>query len=117
MRHSIIKFTNTTSVVLFGLLVVLMPLTTDQNLAPPTSIEFTSADVQKPCISLVTPVQKTKHLVWKVEWSDGKRLTLLPCKYEDSRHCYWQADTMGDGYGTSFVHARRKHWFLNHYAS
>lgn len=28
---------------------------------------------------------------------------LPPCKYEDSQHCYWDADTMGNGQGHDVV--------------
>lgn len=117
MRHTIIKLSNTGLMFGLMLLLVVLPRTTDPDLAPPSPIEFVSAETQKPYVSRVTPVEKRVHTVWRVEWSDGKRLTLWPCKYEDSRHCYWQADTMGNGYGTSFVHARQKHWFLNYYAA
>lgn len=118
MRHYLIKSTNCGLLVGLALLLVWLPRTTDPNLAPPPpqDVEFVSAQVVKPYVSLVTPVQKPKHLVWKVEWSDGKRLTLWPCVFEDSRHCYWQADKMGNKVGTSFVHARQKVWFLDAYA-
>ncbi|MGW0682888.1 hypothetical protein ACWD2L_05940 [Streptomyces sp. NPDC002754] len=29
--------------------------------------------------------------------------TLKPCRNEDSRHCYWDADTMGNGEGHDVV--------------
>lgn len=30
-------------------------------------------------------------------------ITLVPCSEEDSHDCYWDASTMGNGTGTSFV--------------
>ena len=117
MRHSIIKFTNTTSVALFGLLLVLMPRTTDPDLTPPAPIEFVSASVQEPYVSKITPVQKPVHMVWRVEWSDGVKKTLWPCKYEDSSRCYWQADVRGNKIGKTFIHARKRIWFVNYYAN
>lgn len=29
--------------------------------------------------------------------------TLPPCQFEDSTNCYWDATTMGNGTGTSFI--------------
>ena len=117
MRHAVIKFTNTASVVLFGLLVVLMPRTSDPDLAPPAPIEFVSAPAAKVWVSKITPIEKTHHTVWKVEFSDGEKQVLWPCKYEDSRHCYWQADVMGNGTGRTFIHTRQRLWWVNYYAN
>lgn len=30
-------------------------------------------------------------------------ISLNPCPYEDSKNCYWNAETMGNGQGQSFV--------------
>ena len=29
--------------------------------------------------------------------------TLKPCKYEGATHCYWDANTMGNGHGHDYV--------------
>ena len=34
--------------------------------------------------------------------------SLPPCKTEDSTHCYWDADTMGNGQGNDFVDMEAK---------
>lgn len=33
------------------------------------------------------------------------------CEYEDSENCYWDATTMGNGTGTSFVNVNG-HWYM-----
>jgi len=38
-----------------------------------------------------------------VEFNDGRALRFAPCEYEDSRRCFWDAGTSGNGAGTSFV--------------
>lgn len=43
---------------------------------------------------------------WKIRLSNGKTDVIKPCVYEDGRHCYWVADRMGDGKGTSFIVTR-----------
>lgn len=30
-------------------------------------------------------------------------INIQPCQYEDSSNCYWDAKTMGNGQGRSFV--------------
>ena len=113
MRHAVIKFINTTSVVLFGLLLVFLPRTTDPDLAPPENVELVSAASEKVYVSRVTPVDKKVHRVWRVEWSDGKKMVLWPCKYEDSSRCYWDAGKRGNKTGHSFVAARNKVWYIS----
>lgn len=38
-----------------------------------------------------------------VELNNGAVYRLQPCRYEDSRHCYWDADSRGNGIGRSFI--------------
>ena len=114
MRHAVIKFTNTTSVALFGLLMVLMPRTVDPDLAPPAPVEFVSHTVERPYVSRIVPLARPNAVIWKVEWSDGVKKFLWPCKFEDSRRCYWQADVRGNQVGRSFIHARKRTWFVNY---
>jgi hypothetical protein len=116
MRHAVIKTTNFLNVILLGLLLVYMPRTVDPDLAPVETITFVSSASETLYVSRVTPVDKKVHRVWRVEWSDGVKQTLWPCKFEDSRHCYWDAGIAGNGYGDSFVMSRREVWFLNAYA-
>ncbi len=35
--------------------------------------------------------------------TDERIITLIPCPTEDSDNCYWDAETMGNGQGTSYV--------------
>lgn len=48
-----------------------------------------------------------------VTLSNGKRDQLRPCVYEDGRRCYWQADQMGNGVGSSFVTTRGVRFYVN----
>lgn len=124
MRHAVIKFTNSTSVVLFGLLLVLLPRTTDPDLAPPVNVNIVSAQSDPtPVDSSTKKVIVDTKIHWLqgrrlmiVKWSDGKTLLLNPCKYEDGRNCYWEADRRGNKIGDSFVVAFGKIWYLNAYA-
>lgn len=36
-------------------------------------------------------------------WAGLWLTSLPPCDFEDSPNCYWDADTMGNGSGLSFV--------------
>lgn len=38
-----------------------------------------------------------------VELNNGAAYRLSPCRVEDGRHCYWDADDRGNGAGRSFV--------------
>lgn len=38
-----------------------------------------------------------------VELNNGAAYRLNPCRYEDGRHCYWDAGNSGNGIGHSFV--------------
>jgi len=45
------------------------------------------------------------------------RLLWLPsCKFEDSRGCYWNAATRGNGSGSSFITTQRGRTFFVHFA-
>ena len=112
MRHAVIKFTNFLNVILLGLLLVWMPRTADPDLAPVETITFVSAEA--PYVSRIVPLERPHAVIWKVEWSDGVKKFLWPCKFEDSPRCYWQADTMGNGVGNSFIHARKRNWYINY---
>ncbi len=41
------------------------------------------------------------HAGWVAGQESDNRLP--ECKYEDSRHCYWDADTRGNGLGNDVV--------------
>ena len=49
----------------------------------------------------------------RVTLSDGHRATLKPCRYEDGRRCYWNAEARGNGIGNSFLVARGTRFYLN----
>lgn len=38
-----------------------------------------------------------------VEFVDGSAYVFTPCRYEDSRNCFWWASTSGSGTGHSFL--------------
>lgn len=38
-----------------------------------------------------------------VELNNGATYALKPCRVEDGRQCYWDADARGNGVGRSFV--------------
>lgn len=38
-------------------------------------------------------------------------LGMTPCVTEDSENCYWDATTMGNGVGTSFVNVNGN-WYM-----
>lgn len=41
-----------------------------------------------------------------VEFSDGSSFVFTPCKYEDSRNCFWWAPSRGNKAGHSFLDLR-----------
>lgn len=48
-----------------------------------------------------------------VTLSTGKVRQLNPCRVEDGRRCYWQADVRGNGIGRSFVVLGGVRYFVN----
>lgn len=48
-----------------------------------------------------------------VELNDGSTWHLRPCKFEDGRHCYWDAGTFGNHIGRSFIVVRGTRLFTN----
>lgn len=48
-----------------------------------------------------------------IELSNGKQDVLTPCKYEDGRHCYWNAGTRGNGKGRSYLVTRGHVFYMN----
>lgn len=38
-----------------------------------------------------------------VELNNGATYALKPCRFEDGRQCYWDADARGNGVGSSFI--------------
>ena len=76
-------------------------------LAPATpahaeQIEAPDRSVDTMRVSYVEPMRG--HLY--VELNDGSTWTLRPCRFEDGRHCYWDAGTRGNNRGRSFVVVR-----------
>lgn len=54
-------------------------------------------------VEVPTPVEVEVHTVEYVEVPVPSAETLPPCAMEDSDNCYWDAATMGNGTGESFV--------------
>lgn len=110
MRYALNKVCNLGLILSFGMLLILA--------APQAAMAQSGSQgpSEELYVSLVTPVQKAHNVVWKVQWSDGEKQTLWPCKYEDSRHCYWDAGQFGNKIGNSFVMTRNHVWYLNDYA-
>jgi hypothetical protein len=48
-----------------------------------------------------------------VELNDGSTWHLRPCRFEDGRHCYWDAHTRGNHIGRSFIVVRGTTIFTN----
>lgn len=45
--------------------------------------------------------------------SNGATDVLKPCRVEDGRRCYWDADNMGNGQGSSFIVTRGRRHYVN----
>lgn len=48
----------------------------------------------------------------KVRFNTRSLWRVMPCRYEDSNNCYWDARNRGNGRGTSFVVIRGKYYPL-----
>lgn len=66
------------------------------------AVQLESADrpVETVRVTYVEPVGARRLYV---ELNNGATYRLNPCRYEDGRHCYWDAGTAGNGAGSSFV--------------
>ena len=62
--------------------------------------------------NMISKEDGTKKRLY-VELNDGSIYLLRKCKYEDSPHCYWDAGTMGNGKGKSFVSLRGRVFYKN----
>lgn len=51
----------------------------------------------------VTYVEPVGRRALFVELNNGAAYRLNPCRVEDGRQCYWDADNRGNGIGRSFV--------------
>lgn len=120
MRHSLTSLCNGMMVVAFAVLVFLSPGPSEGR---PQEIKFVSAEIQhrdpvvndgsEVWVSKIDPLTTaTGRPRWYVTWSDGKRRVLNPCRYEDGRNCFWQADKVGNKIGDSFVVSRGQIWFI-----
>lgn len=70
--------------------------------APATAHQLEPADrhVETVRVSYVEPVGRRALYV---ELNNGAAYRLKPCRFEDGRMCYWDADDRGNGIGRSFV--------------
>lgn len=66
------------------------------------AVQLESADrtVSNVRVTYVEPVGARQLYV---ELNNGATYRLNPCRVEDGRQCYWDADDMGNGSGSSFV--------------
>lgn len=63
-------------------------------------IEPADREVTTTRATYVEPVGERKLYV---ELNNGATYRLNPCRYEDGRQCYWDADSAGNGKGHSFI--------------
>lgn len=73
---------------------------TSTTAAEAVQLEKADRDVTTVRVSYVEPVGARALYV---EINNGAAYRLNPCRYEDGRHCYWDAGTSGNGAGDSFV--------------
>lgn len=59
----------------------------------------------------VTNVQETRTSRLWIEFNTGSLWSVVPCKWEDSNNCYWDAKSRGNGKGKSFVTLKGKTYF------
>lgn len=72
---------------------------------------LTASPAQADQIEPADRVVKTQRVVYAeqqgrrlyVELNNGATYSMRPCRYEDSRNCFWSAGQRGNGVGTSFV--------------
>lgn len=70
--------------------------------APASAVQLERADRDVSTVR-VTYVERVSDRRIFVELNNGAAYRLAPCRYEDGRHCYWDAGTAGNGKGRSFV--------------
>lgn len=46
-----------------------------------------------------------------IRFNTGSKWRVVPCKWEDSRNCYWDARSRGNGHGRSFVTLKGKTYY------
>lgn len=46
------------------------------------------------------------------ELNNGATFAFVPCRYEDSNNCYWDATRRGNGIGRSYIQLRGKTLFI-----
>lgn len=63
-------------------------------------VEPADRDVKRVHVTYVEPIRGRRLFV---ELNNGAAYKLRPCRFEDSRGCYWDAATRGNGRGRSFV--------------
>ena len=75
-------------------------------------VDVAKRDLKITHSNMVSKEDGTKKRLY-VELNDGSIYLLRKCKYEDSPHCYWNAGTMGNGKGKSFVSLRGRVFYKN----
>lgn len=63
-------------------------------------LEPADRNVTRVRVTYVEPIGARRLFV---ELNNGAAYRLNPCRYEDGRQCYWDADDRGNGVGRSFV--------------
>lgn len=59
----------------------------------------------------VTYVQRERTNRLSIEFNTGSLWSVRPCRYEDSKNCYWDARSRGNGKGRSFVTLKGKTYY------
>lgn len=70
--------------------------------APASAEQLEPADREVSTVRVVY-VESSDGRRLYVELNNGATYRLSPCRVEDGRHCYWDADARGNGIGRSFV--------------
>lgn len=71
-------------------------------IAPSHAVQLEKADREVSTVRVSYVEQVSARRIF-VELNNGAAYRLSPCRYEDGRHCFWDAGSAGNGIGRSFV--------------
>jgi hypothetical protein len=94
------KFTIRIALALMGTLLGVAMLVTP---AHARAVQLGEPKVERVHHDPVLYVEHVQRRWYYVELADGSSWMFTPCRQEDSRNCWWNAQTRGNGEGTSFV--------------
>lgn len=72
------------------------------SIVPSHATQLESADHHVKTVR-VTYVEQVSNRHIFVELNNGAAYRLKACRYEDGRHCFWDAGSAGNGIGRSFI--------------